>query len=55
MQLFLSNGAINFYAKFWHDHSIDGLSYGFCYDDVNNFAAYLEHNNPSALIVTVGW
>jgi len=45
----------NFYSKFWHDHSIDGLSYGFCYDDVNNFAAYLEHNNPTALIITVGW
>jgi hypothetical protein len=45
----------NFYSKFWHDHSIDGLSYGFCYDDVNNFAAYLEHNNPTALVITVGW
>ncbi|MGB8450840.1 MAG: beta-1,3-glucanase family protein [Anaerocolumna sp.] len=45
----------NFYSKFWHDHSIDGLSYGFCYDDVNNFAAYLEHNDPMSLIVTVGW
>lgn len=45
----------NFYSKFWHDHSIDGLSYGFCYDDVNNYAAYLEHNNPETLIITVGW
>jgi len=45
----------NFYSKFWHDHSIDGLSYGFCYDDVNNFAAYLEHNDPTALVITVGW
>ncbi|WP_186438257.1 beta-1,3-glucanase family protein [Cohnella terricola] len=45
----------NFYSKFWHDHSIDGLSYGFCYDDVYNQAAYLEHNDPTALIVTIGW
>ncbi|MFB9275627.1 beta-1,3-glucanase family protein [Cohnella cellulosilytica] len=45
----------NYYAKFWHDHSIDGLSYGFCYDDVYTQAAYLEHNDPTALIVTVGW
>jgi Carbohydrate binding module (family 6). len=45
----------NYYSKFWHDHSIDGLSYGFCYDDVNNFAAYLEHNNPVRLVITVGW
>lgn len=45
----------NYYSKFWHDHSIDGLSYGFCYDDVNGFAAYLEHNNPVKLVITVGW
>lgn len=45
----------NFYAKFWHDHSIDGLSYGFCYDDVHSYAAYLEHNDPTALIINVGW
>jgi len=45
----------NYYSKFWHDHSIDGLSYGFCYDDVYNQAAYLERNDPLALIVTVGW
>ncbi|RKP57243.1 carbohydrate-binding protein [Cohnella endophytica] len=52
---FYKTAPSNFYAKFWHDHSIDGLSYGFCYDDVYTQAAYLEHNNPSALIVTVGW
>ncbi|WP_238323112.1 beta-1,3-glucanase family protein [Gorillibacterium massiliense] len=52
---FYKSAPSNFYAKFWHDHSIDGLSYGFCYDDVNGYAAYLEHNDPLALIVTVGW
>lgn len=45
----------NFYAKFWHDHSIDGLAYGFCYDDVNGQAAYLEIGDPKGLIVRVGW
>lgn len=45
----------NYYAKFWHDHSINGLAYGFAYDDVNNQAAYLEVGDPKGLIVRVGW
>jgi len=45
----------NFYAMFWHNHSIDNLAYGFCYDDVNQQAAYLETENPKALIIRVGW
>jgi hypothetical protein len=45
----------NYYAKFWHDHSIDGLAYGFCYDDVNNQASYLEVGDPKGLIIRVGW
>jgi hypothetical protein len=45
----------NYYSKFWHDHSIDGLSYGFAYDDVNNQAAYLEIGDPKGLIIRVGW
>lgn len=45
----------NFYAKFWHDHSIDRLAYGFPYDDVNGQAAYLEVGDPKGLIVRVGW
>lgn len=45
----------NYYAKFWHDHSIDGLAYGFAYDDVNGQAAYLEVGDPKGVIVRVGW
>ncbi|WP_051709723.1 beta-1,3-glucanase family protein [Andreprevotia chitinilytica] len=45
----------NYYAKFWHDHSIDGLAYGFCYDDVRNHSSLLENGNPKALVVNVGW
>ncbi|UQZ36626.1 hypothetical protein C2I18_25675 [Paenibacillus sp. PK3_47] len=45
----------NFYAKFWHDHSINGLAYGFPYDDVNGQAAYLEVGSPKGLIIRVGW
>lgn len=45
----------NYYAKFWHTHGISGLAYGFCYDDVNGQAAYLEVGDPKGLIVRVGW
>lgn len=45
----------NYYAKFWHDHGIDGLAYGFCYDDVNGQASYLEVGDPKGLIIRVGW
>jgi hypothetical protein len=48
-------GPANYYAKFWHDHSIKGLAYGFCYDDVNGQAAYLEVGDPKGLIIRVGW
>ncbi len=45
----------NYYAKFWHDHSINRLAYGFPYDDVNGQAAYLEVGDPKGLIIRVGW
>jgi hypothetical protein len=48
-------GPANYYAKFWHDHSIKGLAYGFCYDDVNGQAAYLEVGDPKGLIIRIGW
>lgn len=48
-------GPANYYAKFWHDHSISGLAYGFPYDDVNGQAAYLEVGDPKGLIIRVAW
>ncbi|MHA6529868.1 beta-1,3-glucanase family protein [Paenibacillus sp. BAC0078] len=45
----------NYYSKFWHTYGINGLAYGFPYDDVNNQAAYLEIGNPKGLIIRVGW
>ncbi|WP_200953063.1 MULTISPECIES: beta-1,3-glucanase family protein [unclassified Rhizobacter] len=48
-------GPANYYAKFWHDHSIDGLAYGFAYDDVRSKSTLLEHPTPRGMIVTIGW
>jgi hypothetical protein len=45
----------NSYSKFWHDHSLNGLSYGFAYDDVGGFSSSLHTAAPTTATVTVGW
>ncbi|CAF1609546.1 unnamed protein product, partial [Didymodactylos carnosus] len=45
----------NFYAKFWHDQSMNGLAYGFVYDDFNDQASYLQVHDPKGLIIRMGW
>jgi len=44
----------NYYAQFWHQHDINALAYGFCYDDVNGQASYLSVANPLGLILRIG-
>ncbi|MFJ5613683.1 discoidin domain-containing protein [Streptomyces sp. NPDC093221] len=45
----------NWYAKFWHDHAINHLAYGFPYDDVAGQAAYASLQNPQWMEIAVGW
>jgi hypothetical protein len=45
----------NAYSKFWHDHSLNGLAYGFAYDDVGGFSSSLHTAAPTIATVTVGW
>ena len=45
----------NYYAKFWHDHAINKLSYGFPYDDYADQSSFISHGNPQWLLVAVGW
>jgi hypothetical protein len=45
----------NSYAKFWHDHSLNALAYGFAYDDVGGFSSSLHTEAPTVATVTVGW
>ncbi|MBB5895155.1 beta-1,3-glucanase family protein [Kutzneria kofuensis] len=45
----------NYYAKFWHDHGINKLAYGFPYDDVAGQSSFVSHGNPQWLEVAVGW
>ena len=50
-----SGQAANWYAKFWHDHSISALAYGFAYDDVGDFSPSLHTAAPTTVTYTIGW
>jgi hypothetical protein len=50
-----SDQAANWYSKFWHDHNLRGLSYGFAYDDVWDASASLHHRSPTTATITIGW
>lgn len=45
----------NAYSKFWHDRSINQLSYGFAYDDVWNASPSLHTRSPNTATITIGW
>jgi trimeric autotransporter adhesin len=54
-QNFYQQAPANYYAKFWHDNAINGLAYGFPYDDVGGYSSYISHNNPQYMLVAIGW
>lgn len=45
----------NWYAKFWHDHSLAGRAYGFAYDDVGDFSPSLHTQAPTDVTYSLGW
>jgi beta-galactosidase len=50
------NGApSNYYALFWHKHSINGLAYGFSYDDAQNQSSSIIGNNVEHMVLGIGW
>jgi len=53
--LYYQAAPANYYAKFWHDHAINRLAYGFPYDDYAGQSSFISHANPQYLIVAVGW
>jgi hypothetical protein len=52
---FYGSSPTNYYARFWHAHSINGLAYGFSYDDVNGYSTLLSTANPTVATITIGW
>jgi hypothetical protein len=45
----------NYYAKFFHDHSISGLAYGFPYDDVNAQSSTIMAPKPEYMVLGIGF
>ncbi|HEV2640287.1 MAG TPA: discoidin domain-containing protein [Actinocrinis sp.] len=45
----------NYYAQFWHQNAINGVQYGFPYDDDAGQSSDISVNNPQYMIVAVGW
>jgi hypothetical protein len=45
----------NYYAQFWHENAINGLQYGFPYDDDAGQSSDISVSNPQYLVVAVGW
>jgi hypothetical protein len=52
---FYQAGPANYYAKFWHDHSLQKLAYGFPYDDYAEQSSFVSHGDPQYLLVAIGW
>jgi hypothetical protein len=44
----------NWYAKFFHEHSVRNLAYGFCYDDVAEQAAFFSGTGKD-IVITLTW
>lgn len=53
---FYQSAPCNYYSKFWHesDISYQGLSYGFCYDDVYGFSSTVHTPDPTDITITIG-
>lgn len=53
--LFYQTAPANYYASFWHRHSLGNRAYGFAYDDVNNFATLVQDTGPTKLEIDIRW
>jgi hypothetical protein len=52
---FYGAGPANYYAQFWHQNAINGLQYGFPYDDYAGQSSDISVTNPQYMVVAVGW
>jgi hypothetical protein len=53
--LYYQAAPANYFSKFWHDHSLGGLAYGFAYDDYADQSSFITHGDPQWLLVAIGW
>lgn len=48
---YYKNSINNYYAGFFHENSVVGLAYGFCYDDVNDQSTLLQYDSAEPLLL----
>jgi hypothetical protein len=53
--LFYMYPPCNYYSRFWHEHSMHELAYGFSFDDYGDQGAYTSNPNPRCMIVAIGY
>lgn len=44
----------NSFSKFWHRHALNGLTYGFAYDDAGSFSSTIYTPAPVSVTFTIG-
>ena len=47
--------AANHFARFWHEHSLNALAYGFAYDDVGARSPSIHTPSPQTVTYSIGW
>ena len=52
---FYPTAPANYYARFWHQNAINGLQYGFPYDDFAGQSSDISVSSPQYVVVAVGW
>ncbi|AHH96902.1 beta-1,3-glucanase family protein [Kutzneria albida] len=52
-QRFYRAATTNLYSKVMHANSVDGRAYGFAFDDVAGFAAFVQDPAPTAMTITL--
>ncbi|WP_433698770.1 beta-1,3-glucanase family protein [Nocardiopsis sp. CA-288880] len=50
---FYQSEIANHYAAVFHANTVDGKAYGFAFDDVEDFASYIQDHGPSAFEITL--
>jgi Ricin-type beta-trefoil lectin domain/Beta-1,3-glucanase len=52
---FYQNAPCNYYSAFWHSVAVNGLQYGFPYDDYNSQSSDFNTTNAQYVQVAIGW
>ena len=52
---YYQNAPCNYYSAFWHSVAVNGLAYGFAYDDVNGQSSDFNSTDAQYVQVAIGF